>query len=447
MTTIAPATRDAAVRGAGLALSMAGCGALLWLFVHQPTNLEELTGGVAASVGVYQINQADFDQGRQFFDADKFVEARAAFMRADPASRHALTQFYIAYSWYRQGWGRVYNDDTLFAQGLEAVNRAIALAPDGRLRVDDATPRHEDRGRAEGGTRAGPEARRLRLQSPPRAADTPMTPTPWSRLAVREAVVLPLIFLLVAAGGGFRSGVADGAWRFLPPTPMALVLGLLMVGVLVRTGVLAPWTLIGPQRSGLANANGAMLVATLLVASAQIFTALSPESGLLQVLASVFFLLLLINTLAARPTRARAMQSLGVVLLAAFVLKYVVLDALYAPEGSLARKVVTTLLEGVSLGALGYTSHGTATGYVAFVVVLVYLFALVLLPGEELVGTPRRGVRLQSDDPDGRLHLRPGSGGQVSEPSLPKEFGDAALPVTTSRSSDAPLARRDPGDR
>lgn len=137
MTTVAPATRDAVVRGAGIALSVAGCGALIWLFVHQPTNLEELTGGVAASVGVYQINQADFDQGRQFFDGDRFVEARAAFGRADPASRHALTQFYIAYSWYRQGWGRVYSDDTLFAQGLEAVNRAIAIAPDGRLRVDD----------------------------------------------------------------------------------------------------------------------------------------------------------------------------------------------------------------------------------------------------------------------------------------------------------------------
>jgi len=201
--------------------------------------------------------------------------------------------------------------------------------------------------------------------------------------ATREAIVLPLMLLAVAAGGGFRSDVADGAWRFLPPTPMTLVLGLLLVGVLVRTGVLAPWRLVGPHRSGLANANGGLVVVTLLVASAQVFTALSPESGLLQVLASVFFLLLLVNTLAARPTRARAMQSLGVVLLSAFVLKYVVLDALYAPEGSLARKVVTTLLEGVSLGTLGYTSHGAATGYVAFVVVLVYLCALVLLPGDE----------------------------------------------------------------
>lgn len=137
MTTAAAGTREVVVRSTGLALTLAGGSLLLWLFVQQPTNFEQLTGGVAATVGAYAINQAEFDQGRQFFDADKFVEARAAFTRADPASRDARTQFYIAYSFYRQGWGRVYSDDDLFAQGLEHVNRAVALAG-GRLQVDDA---------------------------------------------------------------------------------------------------------------------------------------------------------------------------------------------------------------------------------------------------------------------------------------------------------------------
>lgn len=129
-------TREIVVRATGLALALGGWGMLLWLFVQQPTNFEQLAGGVAASVGAYAINQAEFEQGRQFFQADKFVEARAAFARADPASRDARTQFYIAYSFYRQGWGRVYSDDALFAQGLEAVDRAITLAG-GRLQVDD----------------------------------------------------------------------------------------------------------------------------------------------------------------------------------------------------------------------------------------------------------------------------------------------------------------------
>jgi hypothetical protein len=134
---LGPATREVLLRATGLGASTLGLVLLLWLFVQQPTSLEQLTGGVAASVGAYQINQADFDQGREFFAADKFVEARAAFARADPAARHAPTQFYIAYSYYRQGWGRVYSDDALFTEGLAAVNQAIALAPGGRLRVDD----------------------------------------------------------------------------------------------------------------------------------------------------------------------------------------------------------------------------------------------------------------------------------------------------------------------
>jgi hypothetical protein len=66
------------------------------------------------------------------------VPARSAFERADPAHQDPRTQFYIAYSYYRQGWGRLYQDDELFGHGLEAVDRAIALAPGGRLVVDDS---------------------------------------------------------------------------------------------------------------------------------------------------------------------------------------------------------------------------------------------------------------------------------------------------------------------
>ena len=51
---------------------------------------------------------------------------------------HNCSWNYVAYSYYRQGWGRLYQDDALFAQGLEAVNRAMARAPGGRIRVEDA---------------------------------------------------------------------------------------------------------------------------------------------------------------------------------------------------------------------------------------------------------------------------------------------------------------------
>jgi hypothetical protein len=62
-----------------------------------------------------------------------------AFQRADPARRDARTQFYVAYSYYREGWGRLYHDDRLFKQGLDALNHAIELAPARRLVVEDDT--------------------------------------------------------------------------------------------------------------------------------------------------------------------------------------------------------------------------------------------------------------------------------------------------------------------
>jgi hypothetical protein len=64
------------------------------------------------------------------------VLARDAFSKADTERRDAKTQFYIAYSFYRQGWGRVSNDDALFKQGLEAVSRVITL--DNNFKSDDA---------------------------------------------------------------------------------------------------------------------------------------------------------------------------------------------------------------------------------------------------------------------------------------------------------------------
>jgi hypothetical protein len=44
----------------------------------------------------------------------------------------------VAYAFYREGWGRVYNDEALFKQGLEAVRRALDLSPGGALIVDDS---------------------------------------------------------------------------------------------------------------------------------------------------------------------------------------------------------------------------------------------------------------------------------------------------------------------
>ena len=125
------------VRAAGLAFSLVYATVIVWLYASQPQTRAEAFGGLAATVGAYRVDAQAFDEGLAFFRRDMFAEARMAFARADPAKRDARTQFYMAYSFYREGWGRLYNDDALFKQGVEAVDRAIAVAPSGRVIVDD----------------------------------------------------------------------------------------------------------------------------------------------------------------------------------------------------------------------------------------------------------------------------------------------------------------------
>jgi hypothetical protein len=128
---------DATVRAIGLVIALTYASLIGWLYVRQPQSAAEVAGGLSASIGAYRVDPQAFEDGLGLFRRAEFAAARSAFARADPAQQDPRTQFYIAYSCYRQGWGRLYQDDALFAQGLEAVNRAIAHAPGGRIVVDD----------------------------------------------------------------------------------------------------------------------------------------------------------------------------------------------------------------------------------------------------------------------------------------------------------------------
>ena len=129
--------QDRSVRVLGLVLAMCYATFIVWLYIRQPQTLAEVTGGLTATVGAYRINQQAFDDGLGMFRRDEHAAARAAFERADPAGQDARTQFYIAYSYYRSGWGRLYQDNELFKKGLAHVDKAIALTPGGRLIVED----------------------------------------------------------------------------------------------------------------------------------------------------------------------------------------------------------------------------------------------------------------------------------------------------------------------
>ncbi len=130
--------QDRSVRVCGLVLAICYATFIVWLYVRQPQTFAEVTGGLTATVGAYRIDQQAFDAGLGLFRREQHEAARAAFERADPAGQDARTQFYIAYSYYRSGWGRVYQDNELFKKGLAHADKAIRLAPAGRLVVDDS---------------------------------------------------------------------------------------------------------------------------------------------------------------------------------------------------------------------------------------------------------------------------------------------------------------------
>jgi hypothetical protein len=120
---------------------------ILWLYWAAPKNLEEVSTKAKETIentttrgqviiGTYEVDAAKFNDGLKAFRADNFVAARQFFENADPERSDAKTQFYIAYSFYRQGFGKVYNDDELFKKGLEQINRVISL--DKNFKSDDA---------------------------------------------------------------------------------------------------------------------------------------------------------------------------------------------------------------------------------------------------------------------------------------------------------------------
>jgi len=110
---------------------------IVWIYATEPRSFKEVATNTQVAAGTYEINQEKFSNGLALFRQEQFRAARDEWTGADPAQRDPRTQFYIAYACYREGWGRVYYDDQLFKQGLDAVNRAINLTPNGSLTVDD----------------------------------------------------------------------------------------------------------------------------------------------------------------------------------------------------------------------------------------------------------------------------------------------------------------------
>ena len=125
------------LRIVGLCATFLYAAIILRVYVQRPASLPEMSASLTSVVRAYQVDRQRFDQGLRFFHGSQFAEARDAFAQADPGKQDATVQFYVAYSYLRQGWGRVYSDDTLFAAGKAALERAREVAPNGTITVAD----------------------------------------------------------------------------------------------------------------------------------------------------------------------------------------------------------------------------------------------------------------------------------------------------------------------
>jgi len=130
--------RETLLPALGILILLGGGSAVAWIYVTQPESLAEVGTKAQVAAGVYQVDEARFASGLALFRREQFAAARDEWTRADPEQRDARTQFYLAYAFYREGWGRFHHDDVLYRQALAAAERAQALTGAAPWSSDDA---------------------------------------------------------------------------------------------------------------------------------------------------------------------------------------------------------------------------------------------------------------------------------------------------------------------
>ncbi len=167
---------------------------------------------------------------------------------------------------------------------------------------------------------------------------------------------------------------------------------------------------------------------------------MTPERGLLHLVFSICFFVQLTTTIAGVKGRRNMLRSLGVLLGAAFIIRFIILEGLYASDGGFAKRLLTTLVEGASLGAIQYEPVGAATGYIGFVTLALFMIGLLLLPvGSRPTSLTRQTPAVTDLAPLALLVLVVGSAGCDQSAAASGEPVDSAS--TTARMREEAFAR------
>jgi hypothetical protein len=210
-----------------------------------------------------------------------------------------------------------------------------------------------------------------------KTADTTVS----NQVSLVRYLALPFLFLTVALLGGLRLSGLDSSFIFLKPPLLCLIFASIMLVMFFRSRLIELDGWFYESFSLLKNiANGAVLL-TLFAATTQLFNSLLPEKGLpFWIVAFCFFWTLWNNLFADFDTR-RLLRSLGALFGLAFVVKYLVLANLAAPDG---RTWFERLTENPGQEAMTWLldlpRFSAGTGYIQFFAAALFLIGLYLLP-------------------------------------------------------------------
>ncbi len=194
-------------------------------------------------------------------------------------------------------------------------------------------------------------------------------------------LVLPIVFLLVTLLGGLRLGSVDNAFIFIKPELICLIFSAVLMILFFRAGLLSLEGWFSDEFPLLQNAANGVVLLTLFTASAQLFNSLLPEQGLTFWVVAFCFFWTLWNNLFAEFDTKRLIRSLAALFGLAFVVKYLVLANLTAPQGDgwLQRLIANPGKEAFTW-MLDLPRYSAGTGYIQFFTIVLFLIGIFLTP-------------------------------------------------------------------
>ena len=194
--------------------------------------------------------------------------------------------------------------------------------------------------------------------------------------ALLHFIALPTILLTAGLLGGLRIDAQTRQFVFIAPPLVTLLLAVLLGALFVRTGAIDLRRWVSIEQPTVTNLSHLLTLISLFFATAQAFNSVLPERGLLHWMFSFFFLWTLWTNQFSNFDPRRLLKSIIVLFGTAFVLKHMLVSALYAPDAGWLRTIASTVLQGISIDV---PAVAPATGYVSFFALILYVTGLFLL--------------------------------------------------------------------